>query len=635
MNYELKAILDVLRTDCAISSVEIASAVHLSDKTVRTRLKILADELQHHGAELQGKPGIGYQLLIHRENEFLAWKEEDDKCIPTTYAGRVYYILTYLLNHASYVKLDELSEMLYVSRNTITADLKQVEDILSLYELTITRRPNYGICLEGSEFNRRRCIANCLYKNNTNYGLSSAQKIEGRIVSKIANKIAKKYRMKMSESSYESLIVHVLIANERIRLQQVLQYSKEIREEMIEQVGEKAIKAADEMSVEIYHQLGVFYERDEKLYLALHLCGKVILDHQEKYGNNFVISSELDGLVLEMLNAVFEGFSLDFRDHLDLRMSLNQHMAPLDIRLRYDIPMKNPILEQIKKEYAFAYTIAVCACNVLKDKYKKEIMEDEIGYIAVLFELAMNKKGKANRKYNIIVVCASGRGTSQLFMMKYKQAFGEYIHKIYECSVFELDEFAFEQKQIDFIFSTIPIHIPLPIPVYEVSLMLNEKEINDYQRIFEHGDDGFIQHYFQKDLFIPCLKAETKEEALKNVCAFTEKVIPMPEDFYSSVMKREEMGQTDFGNLVAIPHACQVMGCRKFVAVAILDEPVWWGHHDVQVIFLISLSEEDPEIEQFYQMITNYLSDYALVKDTIGQRTYFNLINQLKTAYKR
>lgn len=634
MNYELKAILDVLRTDHAISSVEIASSVHLSDKTVRTRLKILANELSLHGAELKGKPGIGYRLIIHHEQEFLEWFEEDNKEIPTTFTGRVYYVLTYLLNHSAYIKLDDICEMLFVSRNTITTDLKQVEEILNLYQLKITRRPNYGICLKGSEFNRRRCIADCLYKNNLNNGLSSAQKIESHVVSKIANKIAKKYRMKMSESSYESLIVYVVIANERIRLQQALYYTDEVREEIIQLVGNKAIHAAEEMSDEIANQIGVIYDEDERVYLALHLCGKVNLDHQERFGNNFIISSQIDELVLEMLNAVFEGFSLDFRDNLDLRMSLNQHMIPLDIRLRYDIPMKNPILDQIKNEYAFPYTIALCASNVLKDKYQKEIIEDEIGYLAVLFALAMKKKTKANRKYNIIVVCASGRGTSQLFMMKYKQVFGEYINRIYECSVFELEDFSFEEKQIDFIFSTIAIHIPLPIPVYEVSLLLNEKEITDYQRIFEHGDDDFITHYFQKDLFIPCLKAVTKEEALKQLCIFTENIIAMPNDFFSSVMKREEMGQTDFGNLVAIPHACRVMGCRKFVTVAILEKPIWWGNFDVQVIFLISLSEDDSEIEQFYQMITNYLSDSSLVSDTIENRTYINLINQLKIAYK-
>lgn len=635
MNDDTRAILNILSTEQSVTSLEIASIVHLSDKTVRSRLKLLADELPLHGAKLQARPGKGYRLIITDENKFQSWLEDGGEHLPTTYIGRVNFILAYLLNNTDYIKLDDLSQMLYVSRNTITADLKQVECILEMHHLKIERRPNYGIRIEGSEFNRRICIANCLYKNNMNYTVSPAQKKEGRIVSEITSMIAKKYRMKMSEDSFESVIVHVVIANERIRKNQLLNYSDDVRNEMIEIVGNKAIEAAEEMSEEIYKRLNVAYNNDEKYYLALHLCGKVSLEHQGKYGNNLVISSHIDELVLRMLSAVYDGISLDFRDNLELRMSLNQHMVPLDIRLRYGITMKNPILEQIKQEYAFPYTIAVCACSVLAEQYQKEIPEDEIGYIAVLFALAMNKKDKPVRKYNIIVVCASGRGTSQLFMVKYKQAFGEYINKIQECSVFDLEEFDFKGQAIDFVFSTIPLSMALPVPVYEVSLLLNENEINTYQKIFENGDDSFIYHYFNQRLFIPSIQAENKEDALKQICEFTREAVSVPDDFYESVMKREEMGQTDFGNLVAIPHAYRILGTNKFVTAAILDKPVWWGHHDVQVVFLISLTEDDPDIERFYQMITNYLSDIDLVMKTINARTFDSLTSQLKEAYRK
>lgn len=83
-------------------------------------------------------------------------------------------------------------------------------------------------------------------------------------------------------------------------------------------------------------------------------------------------------------------------------------------------------------------------------------------------------------------------------------------------------------------------------------------------------------------------------------------------------MQREEMGQTDFGNRVAIPHPSQILGNGKFVMAAILEQPVFWGHHDVQVVFLISLAEQDPDAEAFYRTITNYLSEIELVEKTVG-----------------
>lgn len=99
--------------------------------------------------------------------------------------------------------------MIYVSRNTITADLKQVEAILNLYHLTINRRPNYGICVEGSEFNRRLCIANCLYKNNMSF-TSPLQKADGQILFEILSVIFRVHHIRISETSFENLIVHLV-----------------------------------------------------------------------------------------------------------------------------------------------------------------------------------------------------------------------------------------------------------------------------------------------------------------------------------------------------------------------------------------------------------------------------------------
>lgn len=639
MDASMKQLLDILKTNQIMTSSQISSIINLSEKTVRTRLKILSNELEQHGAMLIARPGSGFQMKINNEELFFNWYNKTMKTesmVPSTSSERVQYTLGFLLNSDEYIKLDDMAEMLFVSRNTIAADLKRVEYILNLYQLKINRKPNYGIRIEGSEFNRRICIGNCLYKNNMIQVEEQEQKEEVRKLSKIINKVAKKYRLRMTENVFENLISDAFIANNRIRQGHLMKYTQDKKDEMAQIIRDKAIYAANEMSEEIEKQIGVQYNEDEILYFALHLSGKVSSDSQGKYGNNLVISSQIDELVLKMLNAIYDGLHLDFRNNLELRMSLNQHMVPLDIRLRYDILMENPLLDQIKTKYASSYTVAMTAASALKNYYQKEIPEDEIGYFAVLFALVMERKDKTIHKYNIVVVCASGRGTSQLFMYKYKQAFGQYINKIYELTVFDLEDLDFMSFGIDFVFTTIPLNINLPVPVYEVSLFLDSNEITNYQKIFEKGDQNFIYHYFSNDLFMPDLKAAHKGEAIKKICEFAKRKKRLPDDFYELVIKREEMGQTDFGNLVAIPHPYKVINDDKFVVVAILEKPIWWGHNDVQVIFLISLAQEDnQDIEQFYSVITNYLSDLDLVLETINNPSFSNLIVQLEKARQK
>ena len=108
---------------------EIAASCGIGEKTVRKRLRELNDSLKSYGAEIISKQHYGYLLDVYdREayNQFLLYTSSQEQ-IPTTSEERVLYILALLLNHEDYIKLENIGEFLYVSRNTVTADLKKVE----------------------------------------------------------------------------------------------------------------------------------------------------------------------------------------------------------------------------------------------------------------------------------------------------------------------------------------------------------------------------------------------------------------------------------------------------------------------------------------------------------------------------
>ena len=67
-------LLGRLRTDCFVTAAELAKAVGVSERTVRTRLKELEAELKAHGARLNAKPRLGYCLAVVDEERFLSWR---------------------------------------------------------------------------------------------------------------------------------------------------------------------------------------------------------------------------------------------------------------------------------------------------------------------------------------------------------------------------------------------------------------------------------------------------------------------------------------------------------------------------------------------------------------------------------
>ncbi|MDU4150023.1 MAG: PRD domain-containing protein [Enterobacteriaceae bacterium] len=619
---------------------DLAVKLNVSEKTVRVRLKELNDIVVLYSAMITSKSNMGYKLIIDNYDHFnqLVHPDNNVKSVarPTTSNERVIFILDLLLSLQDYIKLDDLCEKCHVSRNTMTADLKKVEYILRIHHLILERRPNYGIIINGSELNKRICLVNNLIKRSEFINVDESKDDKLKTIGNIILSVLHKTELRISEISLENLVSHIYVALHRSKNG----CSADIDGNRIAQlVKPDVIQVTKEIALRIQDELKTFVSDNEQSYIALHMGAKLSSGSYNNPGANIVISRKIDQLTWRMLEIVRKSFNINFMDNLELRMSLNQHMVPLDIRMQYGIPLANPLLDEIKKEYAFAYTMAATACIALSEHYVTNIPEDEIAYFAILFELAMDKKDKKIDKKNIIVVCSSGKGTTQLFIHKYKQAFGRYIENIYECTAWELDTFDFSANSIDYIFTTIPINSDVPVPVFEVNLFLENKDIVTCNEIFESGSNDFLDRYYLPELFVTDIVAQNKEDALKILCSHTEKFYPLPEGFYDAVMKREVLGQTDFGNLIAIPHPFQVMTRKSFVTVGILRQPVWWGNNEVQVIFLISISsEEDSEIGRFYQLTTKLLFDgealqqllndqrfevlMSLLKDNVGGKTY-------------
>lgn len=79
--------------------------------------------------------------------------------LPQVPDQRISYLLCIFLLRDTWVTVDDLCARLYVSRGTVTADLKHVERVVGAYGLELTRRPYHGMRVSGPERLRRLCLA--------------------------------------------------------------------------------------------------------------------------------------------------------------------------------------------------------------------------------------------------------------------------------------------------------------------------------------------------------------------------------------------------------------------------------------------------------------------------------------------
>lgn len=629
MDENQKRLLAILKPGQFYTAKQISSKLNISVKTVRQRIKELNLILPEYGAEVLSSPGQGFLLSITRPEVFSAWQKRlhaDSEALPTTVRGRITYIVERLLYAEDYLKLDDLCQELYISRTTITTDMKQVKAALDRYHLTVTQRPGYGIILEGGEFDRRNCMVRALIQKDYSSGTAAMRTEDTYPILQFLSSSFKQYGLKTAEWTLKNLIFYISIAIRRIQAGYAIHLEASARDEVRKTAGKNVILAVQQIAREVENYAGCPFDEDEQTCLMIHLGGKSDSGTILPSSGQSEMDDYLDRLVAGILEAIYITHGLDFRKDRETIAGLKQHLIPFDIRMKYDLPQSNPVLGEIKGGYSVAFTIASTAGAVLEEHYQKPIPEEEIGFWAILFALALQKQEQTRPKKNVVVVCVSGQASSRLFIYQYRKALSPYIDQLYECSAFAIADFDFAGRNIDYVFTTIPLTIPLPVPVIQVSVLPSADEIETCRRLLSGEDENFVSQYFQENLFLGSLRGSSKEEILSSMCKNAARYITLPDGFYESVCQREQLGQTDFGNLIAIPHPCMIMGPEKFVSVAILDKPIWWGHNDVQVVLLISLTQEDSEIKRFFKLISDFMSSPSSVQSLIQNPTYSHLM---------
>lgn len=151
--------------------------MNVTSRTIRNDLTIIETHLEAiEGVELISIRGRGYK--IHLENQRFLNNIFDEiggkfDFIPIEPIDRINFILEKMLFTPRYIKIEELMDELYVSRSTIQNDLKDVKVMLKKFNLSIKKRPNYGMKIIGDEKNKRFAISEILISRDTSRYINS------------------------------------------------------------------------------------------------------------------------------------------------------------------------------------------------------------------------------------------------------------------------------------------------------------------------------------------------------------------------------------------------------------------------------------------------------------------------------
>ena len=632
-----REIVDIIASETGIAPAELAHRLGISQRTLREHIQRCNRSLEGIARITYSRRIGGYEIAVEDRAAYQAWTERtrglmsDDPA--SSVAARTAYLANDLLLRDDWVTLDTLAEVLFVSRACISGDLKRIEPLFARYGLSLEKRPRYGIRVVGSEIGRRLCLTDAAIRR-----LTETSEHDGLLdreltpllheVSSCVDEVLEQESFSINSLSYQNLVTHIAIAILRIRRGSYIQ-AETITSSI---AGTRELAVAQLIAKQLADKLQIELPKSEVGYLAIHLAGKRVLYEGHPNEEGTVITDEIWDLVSRMLEVVYKLYRFDFRGNMELRMNLARHIAPLAVRLTYHMHLENPLLDDIKSRYPLPYAMAGEAAMILADAYGSYPSEHELGYIAMAFALALEQHKTNRAGSHVLVVCASGLASAHLLAYKIQQEYGAQIASIETCNVTEVPTWDF--SQIDYVFTTVPLNAPVPVPVREITLMLTDADRELMKSVLSGKTSFSLAGYFPQDLFFSHDRFASKQEAITTLCERLRRARPkeIPDAFEDLIWQREEMAPTSFGEPVALPHPIEAVSESTFVAISLLDEPLDWGPNSVRAIFLLSVTRDpNAKLSEFYGPLASLLNDAEAIGRLVKDQTYTRLIDELRT----
>ncbi|ADD01825.1 PTS modulated transcriptional regulator, MtlR family [Thermoanaerobacter italicus Ab9] len=649
LNSREKKILIALKEAKKPLTISNLSAITgVTTRTVKKDIEILKQKLDRNKVEIITKPGVGVWIEEKVDDEYLEnVLYSSNKIInPIFPDDRVYYIAKRLLETNNLMTLEDFSVELYVSKSTVAKDILKVEEFLGKYGIKLYKKPKHGIKVIGDEKSIRLANAEILKNVTTkhdeiiNDSLKDLLKdVDLNAIQRIIQGSEEKFNYILSDVSFKGLLIHLAISIKRLwEGKKVTLDLKDLN--LLKK--EKEWEIAKDLAKNIEKRFNVVVDDTEIGYITMHLMGAKLQNdiETEKFSENYLkrLDCKLYIILKSIVNDIAEMTGYKFYNDKKLLVGLFLHLKPTINRLKNGVKLDNPFLEEIKKECGIAFEISISFWEKLKEFYKINVNEDEIGYVAIHFGASIERLKSVDRnKKTAVIVCATGIGTAQLLTARLTKLFPN-IELIKVLPVIKAKSML-KDLSPDIVLSTVPFETEEAV-VINVSPFLDEEDVDKIERIVKNKKidtevkkiKSKILNYISEDLVFLKIKAKDKFEVLFKMSQRLLALNYVKEGFYESVLQRDSFSSTAVGNLVAIPHPYEGFVNLPKISVATLKSPIKWDDDKkVQIVFMIALDLSiKEEFKNIFDELAEAINDKEKILKLVDCKDYREFIETFK-----
>ncbi|PTX59663.1 activator of the mannose operon (transcriptional antiterminator) [Melghirimyces profundicolus] len=598
----------LLRADRPLTSAELAERLGCSERTVRNDLARLKEWIQvETGLNLSGRPGVGVIVEgAQGERETLAgrleregWELGSDREDPD---GRRRKLLRILLEADRPLTTRELSRKLFVSRSSVHSDLDWVESWLRSGGLTLVRRPNWGVKVEGEEKERRIAFSR-LREEEGRRGEDLLSDLAGElpVIREEVRRLENTLPYSFTDEGFTNLVYHLAIALRRIRQGQTIRMPEEEHQEL---AARPEYRTAARLAGALERRFSLRFPEAEIGYITMHILGSRVRHLGSDTGGEIQrVLGEMDPearqTALFLISRMGRALHLPLEGDEPLLSGLSLHLHSALNRMRHGLRVDNPLLEEIRRSYPYMYETLSGLLPELAEKGVR-FGPEEVGYLVLHFQAAVERLRRLPERKSVLIVCSSGEGTARLLEAKLERFFPE-LRVAATVAAREVGQ-AVRKHRPDLLLSTVPLE-QSPVPLLQVTPLFHRGEREQLHRLLQGnlvGEGAETKERFPvlRSLLDPkgCLRLvreKNRENLLYRLTERLERIGAVRAGYLESVLERERFAPTTIGNGVAIPHGAPDHVLKSGVAAAAIQEPVNWDGESVRLIFLLALDPEE------------------------------------------
>lgn len=434
---------------------DIADQLGVSIRTIHREIKKTEKVLEDYQLNLTKKTGTGIIIQGSLENKnVLQQAIEELSSAELTEEERQVILLYTLLQFRDPVKLFHLATELNVTIAMVSQDLNKLESQVKSFGLSLIRKKGYGVRIEGDEARKRSVLSHLIsrhidpfqyvekLKERIQEDVAKSDTISARLLGLVdADKLDKIeeqiQRMRhqlpydLADSAYIGLVVHLALAIERLQKGDTIHFDDGYKEQIKDK---QEYKIAAEIIDHLEEAFSLSIPEDEIGYITMHLMGAKLRENQ-----NYLLeesSMDIAYKAKELIRFVSNEMNIDVTTNNRFLNDLTTHLKPAVYRLKQQMNINNPMIDEIKKDYVELFEVVDKAIQHVFPNIA--FPDEEIGYIVLHFA-ATFLQTDSQSDIKVLVICSSGIGTSKMLASKLKNTFPE-ISIANHQSLFDLNE---------------------------------------------------------------------------------------------------------------------------------------------------------------------------------------------------